>query len=757
MAYGFNDDRSKVEVSSKADTDTAFMQEAAARQSGDTTLGNRISNIIAQGQSTEGNTELIDIRTGYNDTVHTTAGDAVRSNGRVADFGAILGGMGVLNMLPIGNGVELSGTHAGYVRDKNQDFNPSVGSSKVYNVSHGQMYLVSGYRYDEHYPFVVFESDDDTISFIDGVCIDTPLNCVPVYVPYGATKMYVNGLSDDDIKVESIASLEIIDDHRVFEKTINTIFEQNTFEYVCPTTTITQNVVDKEYSNPVVAGERHSLSVSPGEIYFIQNRTFNVSAYPAAFFLNDDVIVDYIEPDVTAGNRYSVFVVVPENCNRLEVQKESYTELVIRKVISINTKDSIYEKLDKIPANTEFTEIDQSDIEIKTGLLSIHNDILDVVGLRAETTVTPGIVYRVTGTLWENGGFALCYFLDSGGSILNYWKPKRFIVDEQFTTIVKAPLNASKLVVNGSDNNNPVIEIASGNEIDFPYVLKNSGSNFWIGKKIAWFGTSIPAGTVSKLGSYPDNVGDILGATVFNEAVGSSAARFGNYLYADTNDPMGLSGQWYDNFMRSLSMSSTEKADFLNNWGTWGQIVGTGNGHAAHTTPPTDQQKAFALSCCYDNKLDKYLTGGSVGQVDLYVFDHGHNEEFNGDYSHIKDLPPSNDLYNRSYFIGAMNFLITRILNDNYKAKIIFIGHYEDDRKTGVSEAQIVLADRWSFPLVKTWDLLGWSQNIVTVNGVNKTITQAWMPDNLHPHSDTTGAAIRRYADVLASQIAMLH
>ena len=41
-------------------------------------LNRRISTIIADGQQTEGNTELIDIRTGADGKVYPTAGDAVR-------------------------------------------------------------------------------------------------------------------------------------------------------------------------------------------------------------------------------------------------------------------------------------------------------------------------------------------------------------------------------------------------------------------------------------------------------------------------------------------------------------------------------------------------------------------------------------------------------------------------------------------------------------------------------------------------------
>ena len=42
-------------------------------------INNRINNIISNSAQTEGNSELIDIRTGADNTVYNTAGDAVRA------------------------------------------------------------------------------------------------------------------------------------------------------------------------------------------------------------------------------------------------------------------------------------------------------------------------------------------------------------------------------------------------------------------------------------------------------------------------------------------------------------------------------------------------------------------------------------------------------------------------------------------------------------------------------------------------------
>ena len=47
-------------------------------------LENRISNIIANANSTEGNSELVDMRTDYNGNVHASAGDAIRAQTLIA-------------------------------------------------------------------------------------------------------------------------------------------------------------------------------------------------------------------------------------------------------------------------------------------------------------------------------------------------------------------------------------------------------------------------------------------------------------------------------------------------------------------------------------------------------------------------------------------------------------------------------------------------------------------------------------------------
>lgn len=89
MAYGFNEDKSKVEIYSADQIDAmdlmndeALQQEANTRAFADTALSNQIANIVAPTPYPDGTTvdELINIRSGYDGTEGPSAGSVVRSS-----------------------------------------------------------------------------------------------------------------------------------------------------------------------------------------------------------------------------------------------------------------------------------------------------------------------------------------------------------------------------------------------------------------------------------------------------------------------------------------------------------------------------------------------------------------------------------------------------------------------------------------------------------------------------------------------------
>ena len=248
----------------------------------------------------------------------------------------------------------------------------------------------------------------------------------------------------------------------------------------------------------------------------------------------------------------------------------------------------------------------------------------------------------------------------------------------------------------------------------------------WSDKKIVWFGTSIPAGG-GNIDSYPAYTAEKLGAQIFNESVGSSMIRAG-HTNITKEDPYGWESLSWENCIYSLTQTIDQKNELINNWNYWKTKL-TYN-------PPdtlTDEIKTKILDSSYENKLLRHLGNN---RADLYVFDHGHNDwlEYLPEMADGLMTMPK-DLFNRNYYFGGMYFLINKILADNPHARIVFIGHYENDRKEIISEAQLELSSYWDYPLCHLWEKLNWTQQIDPETG--KTITQLNMPDDLHPYSDT--------------------
>lgn len=273
------------------------------------------------------------------------------------------------------------------------------------------------------------------------------------------------------------------------------------------------------------------------------------------------------------------------------------------------------------------------------------------------------------------------------------------------------------------------------------------------GKKVVWFGTSIPAGGAA--GNYPKVLADRLGFEVYNEAVGSSACRCGCHARITNDDTLGWNGTAFQNIAYSLSGTLAEKEEIIKNYSKYGWNVAL-----------KDKDKEYIRNCSYERKLDKYLSNGSVGQADLYVFDHGFNDAlFHDDSIDELEIIPENK-FDRTYYIGAMNFLVNRILEDNPKAKIIFIEHYQTDWSASahVVPAQEMLAKYWNFPSCRVWESIGWTEKTVKSKGAwenglwlenslsepnNYSLKNIWMADKLHPHSDLSGKALKHYADIL--------
>jgi hypothetical protein len=138
--------------------------------------------------------------------------------------------------------------------------------------------------------------------------------------------------------------------------------------------------------------------------------------------------------------------------------------------------------------------------------------------------------------------------------------------------------------------------------------------------------------------------------------------------------------------------------------------------------------RKFCYQCCWNNstdiesgfgelkgKIEKYLDWDNT--VDLWVLDHGHNDRLDGNYEDYSTMPK--DIYDRNYFLGAMNFIIKKILDFNPRARIVIIGHYDYtyyDYKW-ICDAQEILAKYWDIPIYKTWEFSQMAKSrVITTN-----------------------------------------
>lgn len=322
----------------------------------------------------------------------------------------------------------------------------------------------------------------------------------------------------------------------------------------------------------------------------------------------------------------------------------------------------------------------------------------------------------------------------------------------------------------------------------------------WNEKNIWWCGTSIPEGKDTALNSesicksYPQIVGEILGATVHNVALGSSMCR-ANTRFGDYTD--GLSY----NVMRALTATIQEKQDLIDNWETYRKALRDPDTY----TSLSDSIKADILNSSFENKLIPYLDG-TYTMPDLFVIDHGHNDykytlsdgssditleptvnniesgvlandsfmsanssenlsRIFGDLSNIRNFDDFVASVNRNCYIGAVNFLCTIIFKYNPRARIVFISNYEDFSKTELITAQNYNANSWQFPLIEVWKRLGFNNHVIpgTINywgvsgdgytGYDLTAKQIYFKDDVHPHSDSNGVAIHLYASVIADEL----
>ena len=282
-------------------------------------------------------------------------------------------------------------------------------------------------------------------------------------------------------------------------------------------------------------------------------------------------------------------------------------------------------------------------------------------------------------------------------------------------------------------------------------IAENSAVSPLAGKSISWYGTSIPL-------VYPQLVGRMTGAIVYNECYGSSGARMGAkttsaYLENPDSDPYRIKGLEWPRPVYGLMMSVQERNDVITNWlsyvDTW---IGTYEGEEGAPTNAKPQNindgqhealKATIRDLCYDVRIARHCginhqynlgiaaedcsdgqarPAGFVETSDYYVIEHGFNDVSGPawgdtvpeDYQTIPTEP-----LDRHTAIGSINAMIDYIYKHNPRAKVLLIGHYERQTTRGawVKDVMEQVSEYWGIPLLKLYNNLGMGVREVVSNG----------------------------------------
>lgn len=313
-------------------------------------------------------------------------------------------------------------------------------------------------------------------------------------------------------------------------------------------------------------------------------------------------------------------------------------------------------------------------------------------------------------------------------------------------------------------------------------------NNKLAGRKILWLGTSIPAGSTYMVklngkevqNNYPKMVGELLGCTVYNEAVGSSRLKTGTKGKISVDNPLGFEsgpGQYYAVWV-CMMMTLAEKEDLITNWSEYRTK------YTWTDSPETlsEDNKVLIRACSYEKKLIPYLDG-TTQCPDYIVIDHGYNDgvPMQGE-SFDEDITNRTD---RQTFFGAYNLLVDTIRKYKPKMKIIQCGHFVSKQPDSAGSShdvdlvkgQLAISKYNGVPIIPLWDIDGWDSDVLITStgyweinseylslkwgtwhdtgGSERTYTPTVMYccDTVHPHSDITGASNIHLAECISAWI----
>jgi len=230
--------------------------------------------------------------------------------------------------------------------------------------------------------------------------------------------------------------------------------------------------------------------------------------------------------------------------------------------------------------------------------------------------------------------------------------------------------------------------------------------------KMLWMGTSIP-----DFAPYPEQIAERFGIKVQNVALTGSMLR--------TKKLDGTDADNQDLASKSFTRTHEEY-----------QTYGEENGYSQEDIDNILKPRSW------ETKLLDNL------DCDLYVFDFGYND-YSADPTDFDTAGIGTR--DRTTFIGAYNYAIEKLLEQNPRAKFMIVGHYENQKRPAMVSAEQKVAEYWGCPFAKVYEKTGWSQVINPATG--NTVLKDWIPDETHPHTDTTGEATKRIAEILGNFI----
>ncbi len=348
-----------------------------------------------------------------------------------------------------------------------------------------------------------------------------------------------------------------------------------------------------------------------------------------------------------------------------------------------------------------------------TNNYSLHNGVANyptsLFFVSAPIPILPNIQYTASPALF--GG-------TSGYQGAAYTSAGVYISNIDTTTFTTPPLTAYVMFSVLKTNPWTTAMIVPGAILSSSYLAYGwngpPAATQWTGKKIAWYGTSIPAGYPNQSNqavySYANRAAAAVGATCENYCVPNGVLRSATY----TGGSMGARD--------TLSFSNLGSA--INYQVSMLNLIGTSN------------------------------------QPDLYVFDYGLND-ISADVTDFSMFDPNNPystlgtnipISSRDVdtFIGSFNHMVDLLLAAEPRARVAIITHFSKDDFGGVDGAtplvniQQALAEYWGFPVLKVYEKTGWR-----IQGANTLAT--YMTDSTHPATDVTGQSVALLTTIMIS------